>query len=75
MKMPKFLWTRPLCGMAWTPRYEYAFPGEYGCWFRILGYGLHISTRKKEDAYFSERYGYREALYVLGLRIELLTFN
>ena len=48
-------------------------PDHSGLWFRICGYGLHISTRKRSAALFSERYGHRKALYLFGVRFEVLT--
>jgi hypothetical protein len=50
---------------SWTPDYS-------GFWFRVRGYGLHVSTRRREDAIFSERMGLRKALYLVGLRFEVL---
>lgn len=59
----------PFYATAWRPSLSI---GHYGLWFRVYGYGLHISTRKRIEAMFSERYGYRKALYVFGLRFEVL---
>lgn len=63
-------------GMAWGPGLMNSLGGAgigyYGLWFRVCGYGLHISTRKQGAALFSEREGYRKALYVFGIRVELL---
>lgn len=39
---------------------------------RLFGYGLHLSDKKREDALFSERNGYRKAYYFFGLRLEPL---
>jgi hypothetical protein len=67
----------PFCGMAWSRRHTYGDAQPWksnhtGMWFRVFGYGLHISTRKRADALFSERYGYHKALYLFGLRVEAL---
>lgn len=43
-----------------------------GFWFRILGYGLHVKRARDHVKLFSERGGYRKALYACGLRIEAL---
>lgn len=59
---------RLFCGMAWGPD----LTGNAGLWFRICGYGLHVCTRKREQALFSERYGHRRALYLFWLRFEYL---
>jgi hypothetical protein len=68
---------RLFCGMRWKAGELYGDTQEWtpdysGFWFRVLGYGLHISTRQRKDAYFSERNGWRKALYVFGLRFEVL---
>jgi hypothetical protein len=42
-------------------------------WFRICGYGPHVSMRPKSLALFSERNGYRKALYLWKFRFEWLT--
>lgn len=55
------------CGMAWW-RENYC---GTGFWFRVRGWGLHVSTKPRSAALFSERYGYRKASYVFGLRLEL----
>jgi hypothetical protein len=47
-------------------------PWRRALWFRVRGWGLHICNRKRTDAMFSERYGYRRALYVFGVRFEVL---
>lgn len=69
---------RLFCGMKWRSGdllgdSQPWVPDDSGCWFRVLGYGLHISTRPRSAAYFSERHGFRKALYVFGLRFEVLT--
>ncbi len=46
---------------------------RWGFWFRIRGWGLHIKPSRNHVKLFSERFGCRRALYVLGLRIEVLT--
>jgi hypothetical protein len=58
----------PFYATAWRNRQHAAT----GFFFRLFGYGLHVSTRKPEAALFSERYGYRKALYLFGLRFEVL---
>lgn len=65
-------------GMAWRANLSNALPGNApighsGAWFRIFGYGLHVSTKKRADALFSERNGFRRALYLFGLRFAVLT--
>jgi len=45
---------------------------RWGFWFRIRGYGLHVSLAKGHQPLFSERYGYTKAWYVAGLRIATL---
>lgn len=45
---------------------------EHGFWFRVYGYGLCVQSRKDYRPLFSERNGYRKALYVFGLRFEVL---
>ena len=45
---------------------------DKGAWFRDLGYGLHVKLAKGHVVLFSERYGHRKALYLFGLRFELL---
>lgn len=58
------------CGNCWLgSRLEV---GGAGFWFRVCGYGLHVSTKKRSSALFSERYGFRKALYLFGLRFEVL---
>lgn len=61
---------RFFCGMAWAARCGGS--AHSGFWFRIYGYGLHVCTRPRERALFSERYGYAKALYAFGLRLEWL---
>jgi hypothetical protein len=58
------------CGTAWRPD---AITPFWGFWFRVCGYGLSVSTKKRSMAFFSERYGYTKPLYVLGLRFLVLT--
>jgi hypothetical protein len=58
------------CGRAWGPDGE-LMPYR-GMWFRIFGWGLHVSTKRREDALFSERYGYTKVLYLFGLRFAAL---
>ena len=41
-----------------------------GFWFRVFGFGLHIKLRAGHVPLFSERYGYRRAVYIGPLRIE-----
>lgn len=41
-------------------------------WFRIFGFGLNFSSRKKEEAYFSERNGFTKAWYIFGVRISFI---
>ena len=60
----------PFYGMAWRKRGGWTCAG---IWFRIYGYGLHVSTRPRSDAMSSERNGFKRALYVFGLRFEVLT--
>jgi len=50
------------------------YHGQWTCWFRIWrnGPGLHISNRKRDEALFSERYGYVRARYIAGIRIQVL---
>lgn len=61
---------RPLLQvMAWRPD---TVSRCWGLWFRVCGYGLHVSTQSRSAALFSERYGYRRVLYVFGVRIEAL---
>jgi hypothetical protein len=43
-----------------------------GFWFRLFGYGPHVKARAGHVPLFSERYGYRKALYIGPLRIEWL---
>lgn len=57
------------CGAAWRK----GFMGHTGFWFRVYGYGLHVCTRKRSDAFFSERNGMRQAYYLAGVRFEVLT--
>jgi hypothetical protein len=45
---------------------------RWGLWVRICGYGLHIKLAKGHRPLFSERYGHRKALYLFGLRFEVL---
>jgi hypothetical protein len=59
------------CGLSWGGKSGFERLG-IGFWFRIKGYGLHVSTKKRENALFSERYGFRKALYLFGLRFEVL---
>lgn len=61
---------RMFYGAAWRARDGMRYSG---LWFRVCGYGLHISARKRADAFFSERAGMRRALYVFGIRFECLT--
>lgn len=49
-----------------------SIPPHWGAWFRVKGWGVHVGNHKIEDALFSERYGYTRAIYLLGLRFELL---
>lgn len=42
---------------------------QWGVWFRIFGYGLHISNTRP---LFSERNGYRKVVRVFGVKIEAL---
>jgi hypothetical protein len=65
------------CGSRWrkgVPPNDmpYWFPNHSGLWFRIFGYGLDISTQKREYALFSERYGLTRVLYLFGWRVEAL---
>ena len=41
-------------------------------WIRVRGYGLFVRPSKGYVPVFSERYGYKRAYYLLGLRIEVL---
>jgi hypothetical protein len=62
-------------GMWWTAdrtNTQLGVPEHSGFWFRVFGYGLHVSTKKRKDALFSERYGFRKVLYLFGLRFEAL---
>lgn len=59
----------PFYGTTW--RRSHGWSGS-GFWFRIYGYGLHVSTRKREAAHFSERNGMHKAWYFCGLRLEVL---
>lgn len=43
---------------------------HWGFWFRILGYGLAISTM---EPLFSERIGKRKTLRIFGVKFEWLT--
>lgn len=43
-----------------------------GFCFRVFGWGLHVSTKRKEGALFSERYGYVRPLYFFGIRVQVL---
>jgi hypothetical protein len=43
-----------------------------GFWFRLFGYGIHTKIAKGHQPLFSERYGLRKAVYLFGLRFELL---
>lgn len=68
---------RPFSGMWWGSwRTEGVLqpwtPDHSGFWFRVFGYGLHVSTKPRSAALFSERYGDRKALYLCGLRFEVL---
>jgi len=48
------------------------FSGTYyktGFWFRVLGYGLSVST---DPPLFSERNGLKKVVRVFGVKIELL---
>lgn len=47
----------------------------WALYFRVFGYGLHLSDRPRIAAYFSERYGLRKAWYALGVRVEALRPN
>jgi hypothetical protein len=58
------------CGRAWRKGDD--LMTHHGLWFRVYGYGLHICTRRKSDAFFSERSGLRKASYFFGLRFEVL---
>lgn len=49
-----------------------AYMPGWGVWFRVCGKGLHVTLAKAHRKLFSERSGSRRALYVLGLRIEVL---
>lgn len=53
-------------------RFFESWAGQGVAWFRIKGYGLHVKRSKGHEPFFSERYGYTKALYLLGLRFELL---
>ena len=44
---------------------------ERALYFRVLGYGLHFSTRYSRPC-FSERFGLGNVLYLFGVRIEWL---
>lgn len=46
---------------------------RWGVVFRVRGYGLHIKLARGHVKLFSERYGYRKAYYLAGLRLEVLT--
>jgi hypothetical protein len=41
-------------------------------WFRVFGWGLHLSPTRGHFMLFSERYGYRKATYLGPLRVEVL---
>lgn len=41
-------------------------------WFRLFGYGLCVESASGHVPLFSERNGYRKALYLFGLRFEVL---
>jgi hypothetical protein len=53
-------------------RFFYAMCWSEGFWFRVCGYGLHVKLAKNHLPLFSERMGYRSALYLFGLRFEFL---
>ncbi len=42
---------------------------DWGFWFRVFGYGIAVSTM---SPLFSERHGFRKAIRVFGVKIELL---
>ena len=65
MKYPIF------CGSCWRSGKGWPFAWS-GFWFRVCGYGLHVSNKRRSEALFSERNGFRKALYVLGIRLEVL---
>lgn len=43
---------------------------DWGFWFRVKGYGLHITNA---PPLFSERRGLRICVRILGVKIEVLT--
>lgn len=45
---------------------------RWGLWFRVFGYGLHIKLKRGHVPLFSERYGFRKALYLGPFRVEVL---
>lgn len=49
-----------------------AYMPGWGFWFRMGRKGLHVTRAAVHGKLFSERYGLRRALYVFGLRIEVL---
>lgn len=59
----------PFYATAWRSAPIY---GTTGFWFRLYGYGLHVCNRARDEALFSERYGFKRALYIFGWRIEVL---
>lgn len=59
----------PIEYAAWRPTSVHPW---WGFWVRIYGYGPFISTKPRDDALFSERYGYRRVWYLFGLRFEWL---
>jgi hypothetical protein len=50
------------CGCVW----------RWGFWVRVLGFGVHVKLAKGHVPLFSERNGFRKALYFAGLRFEFL---
>lgn len=48
-----------------------AYMPGWGFWFRVCGKGLHV-TRAEAHRKLCAGHGMRRALYVLGLRIEVL---
>ena len=46
-----------------------AYFWKWGFWIRIFDYGIAVST---DEPIFSERYGYRRVLRIMGIKFEYL---